>query len=302
MCLLFSSLLGTGCSPAAAPKSSESFIQVVVGDFHGCALTDSHRVQCWHPLNTDDDFGQADPPDLEYSFLAAGRYQTCGLTVSGDLECWGASDYGQTVNASGPFSQVATGEYETCVIGTADDVQCWGTPPDPFGDSWPRPDIGAVRLSLNTFGCLIGEAGELACWGTTVLEALTAPAGGFSSVAAGQSHACALDVDGTPTCWGALSYGDTIEPPLGARYAEVAAGNGTTCGLTSDGTIECWGGDSDYTHVLQISGYEPEGTFINVALGWDLACGVREDGGVVCWGNGAYWDFPTADNPGYADE
>jgi hypothetical protein len=255
------------------------------------------------------DFGQADPPDLEFSSLAAGRYQTCGLTVGGDLECWGVPegdgfpDYGQTVSEPGPFSQITTGDYETCAIGIAADVQCWGTP-DPFGRSWPRPDIGATQLSLNTFGCLIDEGGELACWGSTVLEALTAPAGVFSSVAAGQFHACALDVDGTPTCWGALSYGDTIEPPLGARYAEVAAGNGATCGLTSDGTIQCWGGDSDYTHVLQISGYEPEGTFINVALGPDVACGVRDDGGLICWGrpDGLTWDFPTPDDPAYADE
>jgi hypothetical protein len=72
-----------------ASAMPEVFTQVVVGDYHGCALTNRNRVQCWHPNSRELDFGQADPPDEEFISLAADGAQTCGLTVSGDLECWG---------------------------------------------------------------------------------------------------------------------------------------------------------------------------------------------------------------------
>jgi hypothetical protein len=84
----------------------------------------------------------------------------------------------------------------------------------------------------------------------------------------------------------------------------LATGDEATCGLTTSGAVECWGGTDDYTHPLYISGYEPPGTFTNVAVGRDLACGVWDDGGVVCWGGpfGIESDFPTLENPWYADE
>jgi hypothetical protein len=60
----------------------------------------------------------------------------------------------------------------------------------------------------------------------------------------------------------------------------------------------------DWSDIMLISGYEPEGIFTDVALGADLACGVRDDGGVLCWGGpfGATGDFPPVDDPLFPSE
>lgn len=35
--------------------------------------------------------GRASPPDRVFTDVSAGRYATCGVRVSGVLECWGDS-------------------------------------------------------------------------------------------------------------------------------------------------------------------------------------------------------------------
>jgi hypothetical protein len=86
--------IDTGNLPIHPGSPVERFVQVVVGDYHGCALTDRHRVQCWEPGDPMVDFGQADPPDELFSSLSAAGEQTCGLTLDGDLLCWGVDDGG----------------------------------------------------------------------------------------------------------------------------------------------------------------------------------------------------------------
>jgi hypothetical protein len=308
--------LCAGCSDPDEDKpdrtdtggTPEVFVQVVVGDYHGCALTDRHRVQCWHPGDPSVDYGQADPPDEEFSILAAGFLQTCGLTMSGDLRCWGIEDggmydFGQTVNVSGPFERVSSGILETCVIDSAHVVSCWGTDPNP-GAPGPRPDIPATQVSVNGFGCLLTEDEAIVCWGEDELGALDAPSGPFAAISAGETHACALDTAGVATCWGDTVVGPvSIESPVDVWFTQLAAGSQATCGLTQERAILCWGGDES-TNELDISGHEPEGVFTDVALGRDLACGVRDDGGVLCWGGpfGIRSDFPPIDDPLFASE
>jgi hypothetical protein len=293
-----------------AEDPPEVFVQVVVGAYSGCALTDRHRVACWDPGSPTVDFGQADPPDEEFSLLSAGPAQTCGLTLTGDVACWGVSDgeeldNGQTVNEPGPFTKVSTGAFETCVIGLVDDLHCWTRDVSAYTDV-PNPDAPTADVSLNRGGCVLDPSGELSCWGDPEGGggALDAPAGAFVSVATGALHACALDATGAATCWGTVwadGYTPWAPAPDGAHFLQIAAGYSVTCGVTDTSAALCWV-DYDAYYPEGIVDHEPPGRYTNISVGVDLACAVRDDGAVVCWGISVNEPFPTADAPLFASD
>ena len=100
----------------------------------------------------------------------------------------------------------------------------------------------------------------------------------FSAVDSGTAHACGLRTDGTISCWGDNSHGQTDAP--GGEFSAVSAGRTHSCGLRSDGSISCWGGNENgQSNPL-------DGRFTAVSAGGDLSCGVRSDGTGVCWGGG----------------
>jgi alpha-tubulin suppressor-like RCC1 family protein len=78
----------------------------------------------------------------------------------------------------------------------------------------------------------------------------------WQSVSAGQSHTCAIMLDGTLWCWGLNDSGqlgdntlDSKSTPVavvnsGQTWAMVAAGVTHTCALATGGSLWCWGGNS----------------------------------------------------------
>lgn len=108
----------------------------------------------------------------------------------------------------------------------------------------------------------------------------------FSAVDAGGAHACGLRTDGTVSCWGDNSHGQTRAPD--EEFSAVSAGLTHSCGLRTDGTITCWGGNQN----LQSDAID--GQFTAVSAGGYLSCGLRTDATAVCWGRG-FSEFDTND-------
>jgi hypothetical protein len=105
----------------------------------------------------------------------------------------------------------------------------------------------------------------------------TAPAKLAKQVAAGANHSCALYTDGTVSCWGKNSDGQSTPPPA-SRFSQIAADNDFNCGLKLDGSLQCWGNNSNGQRT------PPTGHFLQVATGAAHACAIRTDGTVSCWG------------------
>ena len=63
--------------------------------------------------------------------------------------------------------------------------------------------------------------------------------GTFIAIDAGTYHTCGLRPDGTVTCWGENSYGQSA-PPSGT-FTAVSAGLDHSCGLRHDEVVICWG-------------------------------------------------------------
>ena len=83
--------------------------------------------------------------------------------------------------------------------------------------------------------------------------AQTAPLDDIQSIAAGESHSCALTSGGAVKCWGDNGHGQLGDNSNTNRLAPVgvtglcsgvraiAAGASHTCALTSGGAVRCWG-------------------------------------------------------------
>lgn len=178
---------------------------------------------------------------IGYRLVAAGGGHTCAVTALRDVLCWGANARGQLgdgtrLPSSGPgvvtirgAEDVAAGPAQSCVRAPA---TCWGGNDlgqlgiGRTGDtSLPRrvdASLDVVALSLGRrHGCGRTEEGVTLCWGSAAEGALgdgrfegiaASPvpvAGGhrFVDVAAGDGHACGVDLGGAAWCWGSNRRG-----------------------------------------------------------------------------------------------
>ena len=97
-------------------------------------------------------------------------------------------------------------------------------------------------------------------------------------MAAGNTHACALDEEGGVECWGSL----TSAPEAGMRLISIEAAYGYACGLDDDGGAHCWGPRAGPKRGISNE------RFIALSAGFNHLCGLRDDGSVSCSGDQLY--------------
>jgi hypothetical protein len=192
--------------------------------------------------------------------ISAGVEVTCGIRLSGAIECFPAS---APTPPSGTFKQLALGGTHHCAVAADGTVACWGT-----------SSSGAQNVPTNP------------------------PNSDYVQVVVGNEHSCALKKDGTPVCWGvsqtnpgsATDHGQSAPPR--DTFRQLAAGGYHSCGLHADGSVRCWGAgttqDADCRDSYECGqAMPPDEHFIQIAAGIYHSCGLRADGSVLCWGAGA---------------
>jgi len=198
----------------------------------------------------------------------AGGQQSCALTTTGSLRCWGDNASGELglgdtkargIEATelgsalkGPdlgvhtVKQVALGQSHSCALLDDDTLRCWGLNESGrlgHGDTVTRGD----------------GAGEM---GSALPITQLGGSGRATAVAAGEAHSCALLSGGRVKCWGSnasgqLGLGDTMArggaamqmgDQLGSvdlgpsRTAKkIAAGVAHSCAVLDPDTVKCWG-------------------------------------------------------------
>jgi hypothetical protein len=102
--------------------------------------------------------------------LEAGGSHTCGITDSGEMQCWGSDQFGATDSPSGEWTAVGAGHVHSCGVTSAGSVECWGCESES-----PEPNQGQ---------CEPTEGGT------------------YLQIGGGTGHSCALSSDGLIDCWG----------------------------------------------------------------------------------------------------
>jgi alpha-tubulin suppressor-like RCC1 family protein len=171
--------------------------------------------------------------------IAAGGGFTCGITMTGDVMCWGQGDDGEL--ADGSFDDRAA-----------------------VGATLGLSNIAQLALG-GDFGCARESGGRVLCWGyngqgqlglgnqfgSAVPRPVTLP-GAATDIAAGNDQACAL-VGGTAYCWGDNDEGQlgrgtktnfettpaAVSTLTGAK--NISCAEETCCAITAANGVQCWG-------------------------------------------------------------
>lgn len=256
---------------------------VAAGRWHSCSVHMDSTTSCWG----DDEAGQATlPPMGSWTVLTAGEQHTCGLSFP-DLAvgCWGDDSRGQGLTPAASFVQLDSGVSHICGVTWNGLVLCWGSSDD-WEDFTPPPDIAVQVSGGDEFSCALLSTGAIDCWGDVPFSTpagtdyLEIDAGGrflcaldstlelqcwgddgdgqvsgaldfsgvaFSTVSAGNAHACAVEqATGVVRCWGRDVEGQQSQIPNG-QFVDVSAGWTHSCGIRPSGAVLCWGCSGQYT-------------------------------------------------------
>ncbi len=317
---------------------------VSAGDRKSCVITPSGSAMCWGRGRKGQlgyggmTYGLHQPTlvagDHTWAKIDAGRDAVCGITVEGDLYCWGDAEYGATggegddecgdgdsIFTSDPCSKtpkyvssgwvdLAVGEFYGCGIKEDAGLYCWG-------------DLETGNLGMGEY--TFEQCGLLPSGGPFCNKVPRYVAGGFAQVAVYRGHTCGVKLDGTLWCWGSNSYGQLgvevapdncgneenacakapIQIGTETNWHQVAVSNQNSCAVKTDGTLWCWGRNSvwqlpdpsatEYRTPKQI-GSETDWSYVQTGhLG---SCAMKTNGQILCFGarqDGILGSGPGAD-------
>jgi alpha-tubulin suppressor-like RCC1 family protein len=215
--------------------------------------------------------------------LTAGGGNTCVLTTSGGVACWGANSTmpGLVSRVTSGVAAIAigAGSMHTCLLDAHGHVMCWGN---------------------NQYGQL-GNGSTADSYLPVEVMGLSARIG---FLAVGPDNSCVLDADGGVKCWGGNCCGElgdgTVTASslprdvigLSSGMIEATIGSVHTCALTSGGAVKCWGSDDVYqlggdrgssATPVDVSGLETG--VVAIAAGAQYTCALTNAGAVECWGS-----------------
>jgi alpha-tubulin suppressor-like RCC1 family protein len=280
------------------------FTAIVAGHTHSCALDRTGHAYCWG-ANEVRELGVAstetcanDPCStqpllvadiMRFTALSSRWSHTCGLSLAGDIYCWGWNFFGQLgtgqsnrqffageapqrVTGGLKFSQVTTGYSHTCGLTTTGVAFCWGGP---------------------TSGQNFGQLGD----GTTEQRLSPTPVAGnlrFRMLSAGWFDTCGVTTTDQAFCWGQGFGLVPTELPASTKFTAVSVGAYDTCWLTSGGDAYC---ASTLFRTLPRA-FATALAFAHVDLGDEHACGVSTQGTAVCWGWNRFGVLGIGDDSG----
>jgi alpha-tubulin suppressor-like RCC1 family protein len=181
---------------------------------------------------------------------------------------------------------------------------------DPEGVRDAPVKVRSIALGL-THGCAVLSDGTAACWGNDLYGQLGDVTEGparsrpvhlesptdIASIAGGNGLTCAVLLDGTLECWGAVFPDGLAAPPtpMGTGYTGVSTGIVTSCAVRADGGADCWGdgedgqlGDGTVAGQIQ----QTPGPVLGlhgataIAASGSCTCALVAGGSVMCWGAG----------------
>jgi cysteine-rich repeat protein len=238
------------------------------------------------------DMAQTEVAGGPWQSVTTGSYQSCAIMTDGTLWCWGDNTNGQLgIAKSEPrntpaqvagqgWTQVSANYLHTCAVKTDGTLWCWGLNADlQVGDSLLTSYVSPTQVAGTDWAqvttglyhtCAVKRDATMWCWGgnyagqlgTATIPVIatsktSAPVqvigADWKSVSAGQTHTCAVALDGALWCWGDNSHGQLGDKTqemkstpvdvvvVGQTWLAVAAAAAHTCALAAGGSLWCWG-------------------------------------------------------------
>jgi alpha-tubulin suppressor-like RCC1 family protein len=312
------------------------WIQVAPGLQHTCGVRANGEAWCWGDgmfgglgrnsstsSNIPVRVGTAGTATLfaDWSKVAVGSRNACGIRNGGEMWCWGNNSYGAlgndtvggslvpvrvgTVGTGTLFSdwvditRVGTGGSTVCGLRADDSAWCWG-----WGGSGdignglrttsqlvPSPVLGGPYDAISGT-CARKTNGALSCWGTGLYDPPLANLGAGDLQSIGDESTVPVSVTGDHR-WQKIVVG-------GGNYYDYEQ---VVCGIDQSGQAWCWGdnfhqggstargklGSGDAANPnfsptpLAVTGGH---SFIDIASTRNVVCALRDDNVTLCWGNG----------------
>lgn len=213
-------------NPVPRPVASAvAFRQVSAGMDHTCGIDGQGAAYCWgselageigNDARLDDAVARPSAVQGGHRFrqVEAGRAHSCGVTLDGQVMCWGYNGFGQLGTTAAP----------DC---TNDPRWPWHCSPVPLPAQTPARFV-QVAAGLN-HTCAIATDGIAWCWGLAVNTGVGNP---------NHIRTVPCPTDNLKRC--------VVRPvPVGSsrRFVQLDAGYDFTCGLTTTGDVYCWGGN-----------------------------------------------------------
>lgn len=294
--LLSMLLLFVYSNPAYAENGLPGSGTIAVGDSYACAITSSGGLKCWGnnafgKLGDGSTTNRLTPVDVVgltsgVVAVASGDYSvsnTCALTSSGGVKCWGINFGTTPQDVTGLTSGVvaiAVAQQHECALTSSGGVKCWG----------------------------YNAAGELGDGTSTNRPTTPGDVQGLTSgviaIATGYKHTCALLSGGAVKCWGdnlrgQLGNGTTTASNvpvavsgLSSGVIAIAVGYYNSCAALSSGGAQCWGnndgaelGDGSYSpRSTPVTVLDLTDQLVDISSGLRHVCVLTNRGAVKCWG------------------
>ena len=147
-------------------------------------------------------------------------------------------------------------------------------------------DIYHAKSNLSAgrvHSCAVEGDGSVSCWGDNSWGQSSPPAlTNAIAVSSEEYFSCALLNDGSVSCWGSNTHGESSPPTL-SNAIDVSSGGTHACALLSNGSVSCWGGDT-----YGESSPPALTNAVDVSCGQEHCCAVLDDGSVDGWGRNNY--------------
>jgi alpha-tubulin suppressor-like RCC1 family protein len=303
---------GLGYGDSGIPQratGNAKFASVSVGDVYVCGIALDATAYCWgslvppyDPLFRDTYVPTAVSGGLKFASVSSGLVHVCGVTTDHHGYCWGSNSQAELgapttqtcdgspcsrapvlVSGNLLFASIAVGEGFSCGLTTTGSLYCWGA-----NDNGQMGNGSSARSQAAP---------------TLISSSLS-----WSTVTAGQWHACAIATTGDTYCWGnnqdgeigSGTFGPQPTPALvagGQRFVALDLGDWFSCGLTGSGAAYCWGANSntqlgDGTQQSHPTPAPVSGGHLFVALsaGRMHSCALTTQNVAYCWGYGPLGD------------
>ncbi len=251
------------------------------------------------------------------------------------------------------FVQVAAGTGDSCALSNSATVYCWGgngggalglgvTDLDPHMKPTLVPNLnGVAEIRAGAgYNCARMLDGTVRCWGwnkwgqlgdgttkdkysPTVVPGLVGVVSLDASDGGGVdgAHACAAKLDGTVLCWGANAFGQLGDGTTVAKLsptpvpgltgvATVRVSEVSSCAVKTDGALYCWGRNAKVLGPAPNSCGDGQPVsspmvvygatdIVAVAPNLDNNCAAKKDGTVLCWGDNGLGQLGLGSNQSF---